>query len=196
MESKKVVLIRHGETSWSSSGKHTGLTDIPLIETGKKEALSLAPLLKKNHFNFEKAFVSPLQRAKETFDLMELDVPMSLDKDLYEWNYGSYEGLTSEEIHKTDPSWSIFTKGAPGGESLVDIEQRVHRVLAKIEACQGNVILFSSGHFLRALATLWLKLPLSFGDNFSLNTGSISILGHLQETPSIILWNGRMSFFS
>ncbi len=196
MESKKVVLIRHGETSWSLSGKHTGLTDIPLIESGKKEALSLAPLLKKSNFNFEKAFVSPLKRAKETFDLMELDVPMSLDKDLCEWDYGSYEGLTSEEIHKTNPSWSIFSKGAPEGESLLDIEQRVNRVIAKIKACQGNVILFSSGHFLRALATLWLKLPLSFGDNLSLNTCSISILSHSKETPTIVLWNGRMSLFS
>lgn len=189
MHKKKIFLVRHGETDWSLSGQHTGKTDIPLTEKGKEEALRLAPILQK--IQITKALISPLKRAHETFNLAGLNVPRELDKDLEEWDYGDYEGLSSKEIAETNPDWSIFINGAPGGESLQDIENRTARVLDKIQSIDGNVALFSSGHILRALAARWLNLPLSFGRQLTLSTGSISILGYEHNLPSLLLWNGE-----
>ncbi len=196
MTCKKILLVRHGETMWSLTGQHTGLTDLPLTENGKKQAEDLSSLLKNNKISLEKAFVSPLKRAIETFKLSKLELDFEIEKDLSEWNYGNYEGMTSQEIHQIDPSWSIFTKGAPGGESLSDIQNRVLRLIEKINSCEGNVILFSSGHFLRAFATLWLNQPLSFGDSLHLDTASFSILGTLEKKPFLELWNARAPLFT
>jgi probable phosphoglycerate mutase len=184
---KKVFLVRHGETAWSLSGQHTGRTDIPLTDHGKKQALSLAPLLKKH--SFQKIFVSPLQRAKETYDLLHLSAHAELDEDLYEWDYGLYEGKTSKQIKEIHPNWSLFISGAPGGESVADVGARAGRMLSKIKACQGDVLLFSSGHFLRVLAAKWLEQPPTFGRNLALSTASLSILGYEHHTPALLLWN-------
>ena len=189
MLNKKIFLVRHGETAWSLSGQHTGKTDIPLTEKGKEEALRLSPILKKIHFS--KALVSPLKRAHETFNIVGLPIPAELDKDLEEWNYGDYEGISSKEIAKTNPDWSLFIDGAPGGESLQDIELRTSRILNKIHSLDGNIVIFSSGHILRALTARWLNLPLSFGRQLRLSTGSISILSYENKEPALLLWNGE-----
>ena len=185
----KIFLVRHGETEWSLSGQHTGRTDIPLTDKGKEEAIRLSPMLKK--LQITKALVSPLKRAHETYNLANLNIEGDLDKDLEEWHYGDYEGLSSKEIAKTNPDWSLFIHGAPGGESLHDIELRTSRVLQKVHSIEGNVILFSSGHILRALTVRWLGLPLSFGRQLPLLTGSISILGYEHGLPALLLWNGE-----
>jgi probable phosphoglycerate mutase len=184
---QKIILVRHGETQWSLTGRHTGKTDIPLTETGVKQAEALSSLLQK--MSIEKAFVSPLLRAKDTFRLCHLSLPHEVDPDLCEWDYGDYEGLTSKQIHETDPSWSIFTHGALNGESLSDIQKRADRMLAKARDFGKDVALFSSGHILRALAARWLTLPVSFGKHIVLNTASLSILGYERTTPALLLWN-------
>jgi broad specificity phosphatase PhoE len=130
-----------------------------------------------------------LQRAKNTFILSGLKVDTERDQDLYEWDYGDYEGLTKEQILKQDPDWSIFTKGAPGGESISQIETRAERMLKKASECTGDVVFFSSGHILRSIACRFLKQPLSFGKHLILSTGSLSILGFDREDPAILLWN-------
>ncbi len=184
---QKIAFVRHGETEWALNGRHTGRTDIPLTEKGERQAKELAFLLQD--FRFEKAFVSPLQRAKNTFILSKLDVPVEWDPDLYEWDYGKYEGLTSDEIRKIDPSWSIFTKGAPGGESVSQIEERAERMLKKARECEGDVVFFSSGHILRSIACKFLGQPLALGKHLVLSTGSLSLLGYDREDPALLLWN-------
>ena len=184
---QRIAFVRHGETEWALNGRHTGRTDIPLTEKGEKQAKDISSLLQK--FSFEKAFVSPLQRAKNTFILSGLKVDVEWDTDLYEWDYGDYEGLTKEQICKQDPNWSIFTKGAPGGESIAQIETRADRMLKKAAACSGDVVFFSSGHILRSIACRFLKQPLSLGKHLVLSTGSLSILGFDREDPVILLWN-------
>ena len=184
---KKIFLVRHGETEWALSGRHTGRTDIPLTKNGEKQAENLSPLLQNIPFN--KSFVSPSQRASRTFDILRVAVAKEIDPDLAEWDYGTYEGLTSSQIREKCPDWTIFSKGASGGESLNDIQKRATRVLEKIKKCEGNVLVCSSGHFLRALTTCWLKTPLAFGDQIPLQTASLSILGYEKEDPSLLLWN-------
>jgi broad specificity phosphatase PhoE len=184
---QKIILIRHGETEWALKDRHTGRTDIPLTEKGQLEAKSLAPIL--NNFPFEKAFVSPLQRARDTFKLSSGLVKPEIDDDLYEWNYGDYEGLTSAEIHQSNPNWSIFTQGAPGGESIDQVEERASRILEKAKKCTSDVAFFSSGHILRAIACKYLNLPISAGKYFVLSTASISILGYEHKNPALLLWN-------
>jgi len=189
MKPQKIFLIRHGETKWSLSGQHTGKTDLPLTEHGRNQAKLLSPLMQS--YSFSKAFVSPLQRAQTTFELMDLKVPSVIDEDLYEWDYGKYEGITTAEIRKTRPNWSIFTDGVPDGESLEAVRARAEKVVAKVQQVDGDVILFSSGHFLRVLATAWLKAPLEFGAQIALGACSVSILGYEHEKPALLLWNGK-----
>ncbi len=184
---QRIVFVRHGQTEWALSGKHTGRTDIPLTEQGQQQAKAVASLLQ--NFCFEKAFVSPLQRAKNTFILSGLKVNHELDTDLYEWDYGNYEGLTKEQISLQDPNWSVFTKGALGGESVSQIEARADRMLKKAREIEGDVVFFSSGHILRAIACRFLKQPLSLGKHLVLSTGSLSVLGFDREDPAILLWN-------
>ena len=184
---QKIAFVRHGETEWALTGRHTGRTDIRLTEKGIEQAKELSTLLK--NYSFEKAFVSPLERAKHTFLLSKLSIKPIWDNDLLEWNYGDYEGLTSSEIHKKNPNWSIFTEGAPGGESIAQIEERADRILEKAKSCKGDVVFFSSGHILRSIACRWIKEPLSFGQHITLSTGSFSLLGYEHDTPAIILWN-------
>jgi probable phosphoglycerate mutase len=191
MSDKKVFLIRHGETAWSLSGKHTGYSDIPLTENGKKQAILLGKAL--SSFSFSIAFVSPLIRAKDTFTLSHLSTPSCIDPNLIEWNYGKYEGITSDEIHKTNPSWNLFTHGAPDGESLSDIEKRADSMIEKALSAEGDVALFSSGHILRSIAARWLKMEVNFGGQLVLETGSISILGYEHGTRALLQWNSKVS---
>lgn len=188
---EKLILVRHGETNWSLSGQHTGKTDLPLTLQGEEQALKLKKDLEK--LSIEKAFVSPLIRAKNTFLLSGLKTPYELDEKLCEWDYGNYEGLTSKEIRELNPTWSLFSEGAPGGESIEDIEKRTDSIILKAKQYSGNIIFFSSGHILRAIAARWLGFPVSFGKHVTLSTASISILGYEHLNPVILLWNKQVS---
>ena len=180
-----IYLCRHGETQWSKSGQHTGLTDLELTDNGRKQASSLG---KKIHgILFSKVLISPLKRAKETARLAHLHG--EIDPDLLEWNYGEYEGLTTKEIHQKDPTWNIFTHGGPGGESINEIKVRALRLIKKVKAMEGNVCLVSSGHISRAIGALWLGEDVSFGRYLVLSTASISKLGFEHENPAILGWN-------
>ena len=184
---QKVYLIRHGETEWTHTRRHTGLTDIPLTEEGRAQAKWLQGRLWE--LQFKKIFCSPLIRATETCEIAHLFDQAEIDDDLLEWNYGDYEGKTTAEIRETDSKWNIFTSGAPGGESTHDVEARATRVISKVRGIEGDVAIFSSGHFSRCLVAQWLHYPISEGKHFLLSTASCSILGYERETPAIILWN-------
>ena len=150
-----VWLIRHGETEWSRSGRHTGLTDLPLTAAGRRAARSLAPVLARESFAL--VLTSPRQRARETCELAGLGDRARVDPDLVEWNYGEYEGLTSVEIRGRSPGWLLFTDGAPGGERPEDVSRRVDRVIGQARVAPGNVAIFAHGHLLRSLAARWLE---------------------------------------
>ncbi len=156
-QEQKVYLLRHGETEWSLNGQHTGVTDIPLTENGRMAARLLQPILAKETFAL--VLTSPLQRARETCELAGLGKRATVETDLIEWNYGEYEGLTTEQIRMTRPAWSVFRNGCPGGESPDQIGARADRVLTKIRASMGDVALFAHGHILRVLAARWIKNP-------------------------------------
>ena len=182
-------MARHGETAWSLSGQHTGLTDLPLTETGKHNARALGERL--NGIAFVKVFTSPLQRAVCTCALAGFGARAEIDNDLLEWNYGHYEGRTSAEIHAERPDWQLFRDGCPGGESPEQVGVRADRVLSRIREVEGDVLLFSSGHFLRVLAARWLGFDPSAGKYFWLSTASLSALSyeHNLSQPVIRLWD-------
>jgi len=184
-----VYLARHGETAWTLSGQHTGLTDLPLTEHGEENARHLGERLKG--LTFARVLSSPLQRAHRTCDLAGFGAVAEIDPDLVEWNYGEYEGLTSAQVHAKNLQWKLFRDGCPGGESVAQIGARADRVVARVRAIQGNVLLFSSGHFLRVLASRWLGLDASGGQYFLLSTAALSQLGyeHDLSEPVIRLWN-------
>jgi broad specificity phosphatase PhoE len=185
-----VYIARHGDTAWTLSGQHTGLTDLPLTPSGEHNARRLRERLKG--MTFSKVFTSPLQRAKRTCELAGFGSVAETDPDLVEWNYGEYEGLTSAEIHGRHPDWQLFRDGCPGGESPAQIGERADRVVQRVRTITGNVLLFSSGHFIRVLAARWLALgPGSAGKYFLLSTASLSALGyeHNLSQPVIRLWN-------
>ena len=185
-----VYLARHGETAWSLSGQHTGTTDLPLTERGEQDGRTLGERLRG--MRFERVFTSPLQRAKRTCELAGFGGVASIDPDLVEWNYGEYEGRTSKEILSKRPGWSLFRDGCPGGESPGQVAARADRVIAKVRGAGGDVLLFSSGHFLRMVGARWLGLESGWGRCFYLGTGSLSQLGYEHgslEEPVIRLWN-------
>jgi broad specificity phosphatase PhoE len=184
-----VYLARHGETAWTLSGQHTGLTDLPLTERGERNAQRLQERLRG--FTFGKVFTSPLQRAKRTCELAGFGSLAEIDRDLLEWNYGEYEGRLTTDIHKERPDWQLFRDGCPGGESPHDVAARADRVVQRVRAVKGDVLLFSSGHFLRVLAARWLGLDATFGKYFVLSTASVSALGyeHNRSEPVIRLWD-------
>jgi len=171
-----VYLVRHGETEWSLSGQHTGLTDLPLTESGKEQARRLRPRLAATAF--AKVFSSPLQRAMRTCELSGYGSLVDADPDLIEWNYGDYEGKTRPQILAQRPGWLIFRDGCPNGESPKDVGIRADRVLARIQEGHGNVLVFSSGHLLRVLMARWLGLEPSGGRYFKLGTARLSIVGY------------------
>jgi len=184
-----VYLARHGETAWSLTGQHTGLTDLPLTARGERNARSLGGRLRG--LEFARVFSSPLQRAVRTCELAGFRAAAELDADLVEWNYGEYEGRCTADIFKERPEWQLFRDGCPGGESPAQVATRADRVVQRVRAVPGNVLLFSSGHFLRVLAARWLGEGTAAGRYFALNTASLSALGyeHNLSHPVIRLWN-------
>jgi broad specificity phosphatase PhoE len=190
MPSQQVYLMRHGETAWSVSGQHTGTTDIPLTENGRRVAKLLQPVLTKETFAL--VLTSPLQRARETCELAGLGGCAEIDRDLMEWNYGEYEGLTPQQIRAKNPGWMIFNDGCPGGESPEQVGARIDRVIAKVRAVEGHVALFAHGHVLRALAARWLGLRAADGGHFLLDTATLSILSYYQDIPAVRRWNAPL----
>jgi broad specificity phosphatase PhoE len=185
-----VYLARHGETAWSLSGQHTGLTDLPLTANGERNARRLGERLKG--MTFSKVFTSPLQRAARTCELAGFGSVAATDPDLVEWDYGQYEGLRSAEILAKRPHWQLFRDGAPTGESLAQVAERADRVVQRVRIIPGDVLLFSSGHFIRVFAARWLRLdPAIAGKYFLLSTASLSAVGyeHDLSQPVIRLWN-------
>ena len=184
-----VYLARHGETAWSLSGQHTGLTDLPLTERGERNARSLGERLRE--LNVVKVFTSPLQRAARTCELAGVAAAAEVDRDLVEWDYGDYEGRRTVEIRAQRPDWQLFRDGCPGGESLEQIGARADRVVSRVRALDGDVLLFSSGHFLRVLAARWLGLEASAGCYFLLGTASFSALSYEHDVsePAVRFWN-------
>lgn len=184
-----VYLARHGDTAWTASGQHTGRTDLPLTSNGVRNAVRLGERLKG--MTFAQVFTSPLQRAARTCDLASFGAVAEVLPDLLEWDYGQYEGLRSAEILKNRPDWHLFRDGCPGGESPGQVGERADRVIERVRAIAGNILLFSSGHFLRVLASRWLALDPGSGRHFVLSTASLSALGyeHNLSQPVIRLWN-------
>ena len=184
-----VCMARHGETEWSLSGQHTGLTDLPLTGRGERNARNLGDRLQGR--TFARVWSSPLQRATRTCELAGFAATATLDADLVEWNYGEYEGLRTAEILSRRPGWELFRDGCPGGESPQQAAARADRVIGRVRATQGDVLIFSSGHILRMLAARWLGLQPLAGGLFLLGTASLSELGyeHDASEPVIRLWN-------
>lgn len=184
-----IYLARHGETAWSLSGQHTGLTDLPLTERGERNAHRLKERL--GGLSFAKVLTSPLQRATRTCELAGFGAVAEIDRDLLEWNYGEYEGRLTSDIHRERPDWQLFRDGCPGGESPSEVGARADRVVKRVRAVKGDVLLFSSGHFLRVFAARWLGLDAGMGRYFLLSTASVSALGyeHNLSEPVIRLWD-------
>jgi probable phosphoglycerate mutase len=178
-------LIRHGETEWSLSGAHTGSTDIPLTEAGRKQAAVLGASLARHSFSL--VLSSPLSRALSTAQIAGYEP--QVDPDLSEWDYGAYEGRKTAEIRQDRPGWSLWRDGVPGGESIDDVAARARRVIAKAQQAPGDVALFAHGHFLRILTSCWLELEPRDARLFALGTASISTLGNERETRVILRWN-------
>lgn len=184
-----VYLARHGETAWSLSGQHTGRTDLPLTDRGERNARRLGERLKG--LTFARVFTSPLQRAAQTCKLAGFGAVAEVDHDLVEWDYGEYEGRRTADIRVDRSDWQLFRDGCPGGESPEQIGARADRVVNRVRAVQGDVLVFSSGHFLRVLAARWLGLEPGAGRYFLLNTASLSALGyeHNLSQPVLRLWD-------
>jgi probable phosphoglycerate mutase len=184
-----VYLARHGETAWSISGQHTGLTDLPLTARGERNARRLGERL--SGLTFTKVLTSPLQRVARTCELAGFGAVAQVESDLLEWNYGKYEGRRTVEIHAERPGWRLFRDGCPGGESPGQVGERADRILGQIRAVKGDTLLFSSGHFLRVLAARWLGLEPAVGRFFLLSTASLSALSyeHTLSEPTIRLWD-------
>ena len=186
----RIHLIRHGETEWARLGKHTGLTDIPLIPSGESDARALQPRLSRTTFTH--VFTSPRQRAGRTCELAGYSARAEIYDDISEWNYGDYEGKTADEISAARPGWSIYRDGCPGGESAEAITARADRVVKRLSGLTGDVAVFSHGHFLRILTTRWVGWPIGLAQNLLLSTASISILAYNHgraDRPVIALWN-------
>jgi broad specificity phosphatase PhoE len=184
---QSVVLARHGETEWSHSLRHTGKTDLPLTEEGRRQAQALGPRL--HAWTFSLVLTSPLKRALETCRLAGYGEQAQLRPDLVEWDYGRYEGLTSQQIEALHPNWSLWRDGCPGGEKAEDVGRRANRVVAEVRGVDGDVLIFAHGHVLRVLAARWLGEPPEGGRHYALQTATVSVLGYEHADPVIRLWN-------
>ena len=184
---QSVVLARHGETEWSLSGRHTGTTDLPLTEAGRRQASALGSRLAA--WTFSLVLTSPLQRALETCRLAGYGERARLTPGLVEWNYGRYEGLTSKQIEEIHPNWSLWRDGGPGGETAPDVGRRADRVIAEVRAAAGDVLIFAHGHVLRVLASRWLAEPPEGGRHYALQTATLSVLTYEHTDPVIRYWN-------
>jgi broad specificity phosphatase PhoE len=185
----EVSLARHGETAWALTGQHTGRTDIPLTARGERQARSLAQRL--TGAVFARVLTSPLSRARRTCELAGFGGQAEVDPDLQEWDYGQYEGQRTADIRQERPGWDLFRDGCPGGESVEAVGARADRVMARLRGVEGNVLVFSHGHFLRVLAARWLGLTAGAARHFVLSTAALSILGyeHTRDEPALRLWN-------
>ena len=185
----EIWLVRHGETEWSRSGQHTSRTDLPLTPAGEEHAESLRRMLAGHRFAL--VLSSPMKRAVDTCRLVGLtpEVPFETTDDLREWDYGDYEGLTTPEIQKRVPEWTVWTGMAPNGETIDQVAARAERVIERALAANGDVALFGHGHLLRVLAARWTGLEPSAGKLLALSTASLSVLGYERDTRVIRLWN-------
>ena len=181
-----LFLVRHGATEWSTNGRHTSVTDLPLLPEGEDDARRMAGRLAEH--DFAQVITSPRQRARRTAELAGFPDAV-VDEDLVEWAYGEYEGITTPQIRESDPSWSIWTGFTPGGETADEITARLDRVIARARACEGDTLAFAHGHCLRALAARWVQEPVSFGRFLVLGTATLSILGDDRGQPAILTWN-------
>jgi broad specificity phosphatase PhoE len=188
---QQVFLIRHGETEWSRSGRHTGRTDIPLTDNGRRLAENLAPLLGKESFGL--VLTSPLQRARETCELAGLAEHAETDPTLCEWDYGHYEGLTPAQIHVRTPNWMIFRDGCPGGESPAQVAARVDGVIERVRSISDDVALFAHGHVFRMFAARWIGLQAQAGCHFLLDTATLNVLSFYRGIPAVKRWNAPPS---
>ena len=182
-------LVRHGATEWSVSGQHTGRTDIPLLPEVEIQARETGKLL--SDIEFSLILCSPLERAQRTCELAGLRPDAVLDDDLYEWDYGDYEGLTTATIRETEPGWTIWNGTCPNGETIEQVSDRADRVVARVRAQRGNAIVFAHGHFLRVLTARWCELAPVEGQRFVLDPATLSLLGWERETPAVLRWNSR-----
>lgn len=184
----QVWLVRHGETEWSKSGRHTGTTDLPLTPEGVAAATALKDTLAGTTFDL--VLCSPRLRARHTAELAEV-TNVTIDGDLVEWNYGDYEGRTRKDIQAERPDWSVWTDGAPNGESPDETKVRVDRVIARCRVAGGRVLLFAHGHILRTLAARWIDQPVAVGAHLPLDTAKVSVLSFDRGTPTIDRWNAE-----
>jgi broad specificity phosphatase PhoE len=181
-----VWLVRHGATEWSEAGRHTSTTDLPLTPAGEDAARAVAAKLRGHDFAL--VLTSPLVRARRTAELAGF-ASAEVDDDLREWDYGDYEGLTTDEIRETVPGWRVFSDPCPGGETSEQVGGRLDRVVARCRAAEGDSLLFGHGHALRVLTARWLALPVTDGRLFVLETATVSVLGHERESPALLRWN-------
>jgi broad specificity phosphatase PhoE len=189
--SQQIVLVRHGETEWSRVQRHTGRSDLPLTAEGRTQAEGLVKALAG--LQFAAVFVSPLQRARQTCAIAGFADRAVVDPDLIEWDYGAYEGLTSAEIQEERPGWQLFRDGVIGGETLEDVAERARRVIARVRAVDGDVLLFGHGHQLRITTAVWLDFPPIAAQRLQLATASPSTLGYEHDWTALLSWNGLHS---
>jgi broad specificity phosphatase PhoE len=185
----EVVLVRHGETEWSRDRKHTSRTDVPLTEDGRRDAEPLGDALRGR--SFAAVWTSPRARAVQTCRLAGLGDLALVREDLQEWDYGAYEGRTTEEIRQERPGWTLWSGGVPDGETAEEVGARADRVIAELRSLEGDAAVFSHGHFLRVLAARWLGLDPRGGRLLALDTGTVSVLGYERDTAVLRLWNER-----
>lgn len=183
----ELLLARHGETEWSVDGRHTGRTDLPLTDDGRRRARGLADLVAGRSFDL--VITSPLRRAVETCELAGLGELAQVREDLHEWDYGDYEGLTTPQIQERRPDWSLFRDGCPNGETAADVGARADRVIAEVRGLDGDAIAFGHGHMLRVLGARWVRLPPEDGALLDLGTGALCTLGYEHGLPVVVRWN-------
>ena len=184
---ERIVVVRHGETEWSASGKHTSRTDVGLIEEGRRRAAELAKQL--GGTQFAAVFCSPLRRARETCELAGFGDRAVICADLREWDYGDYEGLTTPEIRAQNPNWNLWRDGGPGGERPEQVAARVDGALERLRSIAGEALLFAHGHVLRVMGARWVEMEAAAGARFALGAGAIGVLGHERETQVLVHWN-------
>lgn len=187
MAAPQILLARHGETEWSTAGRHTGRTDIPLTDEGRHQARRLGERLREHAF--ARVLTSPLQRALETCELARLTGDAEVRPDLVEWDYGDYEGLTTAKIRETVESWTVWTHPVPGGETAAAVGARMDRVVDDLTGFEADAAVFAHGHVLRVLAARWIGLGAEYGAVLALSTATVSVLGYERERRVVRLWN-------
>jgi broad specificity phosphatase PhoE len=184
----EIVLVRHGETEWSATSRHTSRTDLPLTEAGRERARSLRDRLSERSFAL--VLCSPLRRARETCELAGFGEVAELVDDLHEWDYGEYEGLSTPQIREVRPDWNLWRDGCPGGEQPAEVGERADRVLARLRGADGDALAFAHGHILRVVTARWLRMEVAEGARFALAAGGVGVLGFERETEVLEGWNG------